>query len=120
MWGIVVTAANVSDVRGAELVFAALKGKVARLELVKADSAYQGERVQEAVAALNARLEITEKLADQKGFVVVSQRWVIERTLSWGGKFRRLSKDYEFLPNSSETMFRLAMISRMTRFLKPP
>jgi transposase len=39
--------------------------------------------------------------------------WVVERTFAWLGKYRRLSKDYEFLPQSSETMIYLAMIRLM-------
>ena len=52
-------------------------------------------------------------------FVVVPQRWVVERTLGWLGRYRRLSKDYEELPNSSEAMVHLAMINLMLHRLAP-
>jgi putative transposase len=52
-------------------------------------------------------------------FTVVKRRWVVERTFSWLDGYRRLSKDYEYLPASSEAMIRLAMINLMIHRLKP-
>ena len=52
-------------------------------------------------------------------FVVLPRRWVVERTFGWLGKYRRLSKDYETLPSSSETMIYSAMINLMIHRLKP-
>ena len=52
-------------------------------------------------------------------FKVVKRRWVVERTFSWLDGYRRLSKDYEYLPQSSEAMIRLAMINLMVHRLKP-
>ncbi len=62
-------------------------------------------------------LEIVEKPKEHKGFVVVKQRWVVERTFAWLGKCRRLSKDYEQNPRSSEAWVYLAMIGLMVRRL---
>ena len=56
---------------------------------------------------------------DLHRFVVLPRRWVVERTFGWLGKYRRLSKDYETLPYSSETMIYLAMINLMIHRLKP-
>jgi putative transposase len=50
-------------------------------------------------------------------FAVVPRRWVVERTFGWLGRFRRLSKDYEFLPASSEAVIYLAMVQILTRRL---
>jgi putative transposase len=50
-------------------------------------------------------------------FAVVPRRWVVERTFGWLGRFRRLSKDYEFLPVTSEAVIYLAMIQILTRRL---
>ena len=50
-------------------------------------------------------------------FAVVPRRWVVERTFGWLGRFRRLSKDYEFLPATSEAVIYLAMIQILTRRL---
>ena len=64
-------------------------------------------------------LNIVKKLDDQKGFVVLPMRWIVERTLAWLSKNRRLSKDYEFEPKSSEAMIKWAMIALMVRRLAP-
>ena len=52
-----------------------------------------------------------------RGIEVLPHRWVVERTFAWLGKYRRLSKDYEFLPESSEAMIYLAMIRLMLKRL---
>jgi hypothetical protein len=45
--------------------------------------------------------------------------WIVERTFGWFGRYRRLSKDYEHNPKSSETWISIAMIHRMWRFQLP-
>jgi putative transposase len=62
-------------------------------------------------------IEITQRLAT--GFNVIPKRWVVERTLAWLGRSRRLSKDYEALPHMSETMIYLAMTRLMLKRLHP-
>jgi putative transposase len=52
-------------------------------------------------------------------FTVLKRRWVVERTFAWLDMYRRLSKDYEYLPESSEAMIQLAMINLMAHRLKP-
>jgi putative transposase len=51
--------------------------------------------------------------------VVVPKRWVVERTFAWLGRYRRLSKDYEVLTETSEAMIQMAMIHIMVRRLEP-
>ena len=51
------------------------------------------------------------------GFLLLPKRWVVERTFAWLGRYRRLAKDYEYLPQTSETMIRVAMIHLMVRRL---
>ncbi|MCW5242607.1 transposase, partial [Synechocystis sp. PCC 6803] len=53
----------------------------------------------------------------QKGFEVLPRRWVVERTFAWFGRYRRLSKDYEYLPTTSETMLYVAMVHLMLQRL---
>jgi putative transposase len=54
---------------------------------------------------------------DAKGFVLLPKRWVVERTLGWLMHCRRLVRDYEVLPETSETFIYLAMIRIMVRRL---
>lgn len=56
---------------------------------------------------------------DQRGFVVLPRRWVVERTLGWLGRYRRLSKDYEERPASEEAIILIAMINLMVHRLEP-
>jgi putative transposase len=53
-----------------------------------------------------------------KGVVVLPKRWMVERTFSWIGKFRRHSKDYERNPDSSKAMIHIAMTIRMLKLLE--
>jgi putative transposase len=62
-------------------------------------------------------LEIVKRSADIKGFQVLPRRWVVERTFGWLGRYRRLSKDYEGLPETSEALIYAAMIHLMVRRL---
>jgi len=52
-----------------------------------------------------------------RGFHVLKRRWVVERTFSWIGRYRRMSKDYEYKMSSSECMVRLTMIRLMLKRL---
>ncbi len=58
-----------------------------------------------------------EKLGDQVGFQVLPKRWIVERTFAWLNRQRRLSKDYERLPATSEAFIYVAMIRLMVKRL---
>jgi putative transposase len=90
-----------------------------RLVKLWAHSNYGGTLVEWVAGRFGCVLEIVKPLADQKGFVVQPKRWIVERTLAWLGKCRRLSKDYECNPKSSEAWIDLAMIGLMVRRLAP-
>ncbi|HYX35271.1 MAG TPA: transposase, partial [Oligoflexus sp.] len=62
-------------------------------------------------------LEIVKRSDDEKGFKVLPMRWIVERTFGWLGRNRRLSKDYERLPSSSEAFVYIGMIRLMLRRL---
>jgi putative transposase len=62
-------------------------------------------------------LEITKRPDTAKGFEVIPKRWIVERTLGWFNRYRRLSKDYEFLPETSEAVIYVVMIHLMIRRL---
>jgi putative transposase len=116
---VVVHAANIQDRDGAKLVLRKLVGRFSRLSLIWADGGYAGKLIEWAAEFGHWVLEIVERFKDAKGFAVLPRRWVVERTFSWLGKYRRLSKDYESLTFSSETMIQLAMINLMIHRLKP-
>ncbi len=117
---VVVHAADVQDREGARLVLERLANKFRRLRLVWADGGYAGQLV-EWVRAVRKRdklrLEIVKRSDDVAGFVVVPKRWIVERTFAWLYRCRRLSKDYEYLTSTSETMIQVAMINLMVRRL---
>jgi putative transposase len=62
-------------------------------------------------------LEIVRRPKGVKGFQRLPWRWIVERTFGWLGRYRRLSKDYEYLTQTSEAMIRVAMIHLMVRRL---
>lgn len=62
---------------------------------------------------LGVKLEIIKRNDNVKGFKVLPKRWIVERTLGWIGRYRRLSKDYERQCETEESWIRLAMISIM-------
>lgn len=116
---VVVHAASVQDRDGAEWVLRRLHGCFPRLVKIWADAAYRGRLLEWARRFAGWTLEIVSRTADQKGFQVQPKRWIVERTLGWLGRSRRLSKDYEALPESSETWIYLAMIHLMLKRLDP-
>lgn len=115
--GLVVHGANEQDRDGAKHVLARLNNRFPRLRLIWADGAYRGKLVSWVEQTYQWDLEIVKRNDDVKGFSVLPRRWVVERTFAWLGRYRRLSKDYEELTQSSETMITLAMINLMSRRL---
>lgn len=78
-----------------------------------------GRLVAWAAQRLRLALLIVRKKPGQHGFEVLPRRWVVERTLSWISRCRRLAHDYERLPEHSEAMVKWAMIGLMTRRIAP-
>ena len=141
------TKANLSERTGARQLLAPLAGQFPRLQLVWADQGYTGDLDIWMEEQLGWRLEIVRRtspqeqwekvqavakerrkagastfamwagLSTERGIERLPRRWVVERTFAWLGKYRRLSKDYEFLPESSEVMIYLAMIRLMLKRL---
>jgi len=118
---VVVTAANLSDQAGAKTLFIRLKSQkrwFKRLFLIYTDGTYRGEAfVQWTFDVYDWILEAVLRTDRHKGFHILPKRWVVERTLGWLQWCRRLSKDYEKLPQNSETFIYLAMIRIMLRRL---
>jgi putative transposase len=116
----VITAASVQDRDGAQQLLEVLRHRFARLRLIWADQAYTGDLVAWVWALRPWRrihLVVVKRLEGLKGFHVLPKRWIVERTFGWLNRYRRLSKDYEYLPQTSETMIRVAMIHLMIRRL---
>jgi putative transposase len=101
-------------------MLARLRHQFSRLRVIWADQAYAGQLVT-WVQALRVphpiRLEVGKRAKRPVGFAVSPKRWMVERTLGWLNRSRRLSKDYEYLPGTSETMIRVVMIHLMIRRL---
>jgi putative transposase len=116
---VVVHAANLQDRDGAKLVVAKLKEGFPRLSLIWADGGYAGKLIEWVQEFGHWVLQIVKRNDDLHRFVVLPRRWVVERTFAWFGKYRRLSKDYETLTETSETMIYLAMTNLMIHRLKP-
>ncbi len=64
---------------------------------VLADGAYGGEKLRRAMADAAWWIELVKRSAQAKGFEVIPRRWVVERTIAWINRCRRLAKDYENL-----------------------
>src|SRR5215212_6536294 len=106
-----ITAADVQDRVGAQCLLAGLKPFVPRLKKIWADGAYTGEKLAGWLEEQGEwELQIVERSADTEGFAVLPHRWIVERTLGWLMRNRRLSKDYERLVQSSEAFIEVAMI----------
>ncbi|MBV8270364.1 MAG: transposase, partial [Planctomycetaceae bacterium] len=115
-----VTSAGVQDYHGAKPVLATIRGRCPRLKVVWADAIDEKQWLIEWVRSeCGWELVIIKRSDGEKGFKLLPKRWVVERTFAWLGRSRRLSKDYEKLPETSEVMIRMAMIHIMVRRLEP-
>jgi transposase len=115
----VVHPADIQDRDGGVLVLSTLFGMYPFLLKLFADGGYQGPQFHSAVAAILPQLsvEIVKRSDRAKGFEVLPKRWVVERTLAWLGRCRRLAKDFENLTRNAVAFLRLASIRLMLRRL---
>jgi len=115
---VAVTAANVSDGKGACVLLDRMpQDKFPRLEGVCGDGRYNEKVFEARLRGRHLALHIKTRPPNSKGFVLIKQRWVVERTFAWMNCHRRLSKDYEKTVRSSETRVKIAAISMMLRRL---
>jgi putative transposase len=117
---VMVLAANIQDRDGGWKVLSAIHEMYPSIIKVWADGAYAGDLVRRAREELHIDVEIVKKPPDVHAFQVLPRRWVVERTLGWLNRERRLSKDYERLPITTEAWVNVAMIRLMTRRLSRP
>jgi transposase len=118
----IVHSADVQDRDGGALLMASLFGAFPFLVRLYADGGYQGPEFQSAMKRILTRvdLEIVKRLGHAKGFVVLPKRWIVEPTLAWLGRCRRLAKDWECLNRKALAFLRLASIRLMLRKLSNP
>ena len=116
---VAVPPANLQDRDGAKLVLAKLAGRYPRLWLLWADGGYAGTLLPWALVAAGVVIAIVAKPAAGKGFSVLPKRWIVERTVAWLGRSRRLRQDDEALPETSEARIRIALIHLMLKRLAP-
>jgi putative transposase len=119
---VVVSAADVQDRDGARLLAHAVRlygPHLPRLSLVWADAAYGGQLVEDLRQLMGWEVAVVKRSNTQPrtAFAVQPHRWIVERTFSWFGGFRRLSKDYEYELESSEAMIYAAMSHLLLRRL---
>ena len=117
---VVVHSAAIQDRDGAKQVLTGCHEQFPRLEKVWVDQGYRGQLVNWAKSECGLTIEVVQKTPEQqdkKGFAVQAHRWVVERTFAWLGRYRRLAKDYDLLPQTSETWVYLAMTHLMLKRL---
>ena len=90
--------------------------------MIWADGGYSGSPMINWVFDLAGWVfEVVKRSDNVKGFQLLPRRWVVERTFAWLGRYRRLSKDYEVLPQTSEAFIYAAMVDLMlTRLARNP
>ena len=112
-------AADIQDRDGGVLVIATLFGLFPFLLKLYADAGYQGPQFQRALLRVmrQVNLEIVKRSDTAKGFVVLPKRWIVERTIGWLNRCRRLAKDWECLNRSALAFLRWSSIRLMLRKL---
>jgi len=109
--------ADLQDRDGLALVGTHIRRRLPWLGHLFADAGYQGAVAAAAAARERLTLEIVKRPAGQRGFAVVTRRWVIERSFAWLSRNRRLAKDFERLIEASTAMVALAIIQLLVRRL---
>ncbi len=115
----IVHAADIQDRDGGVLVMATLFGMYPFLLKLYADAGYQGPRFQGALLRVvrQVNVEIVKRSDAAKGFIVLPKRWIVERTIGWLNRCRRLAKDWECLNRSALAFLRWSSIRLMLRRL---
>lgn len=113
-----VSPANASDRQESVGLFEKVLEGLPTVRKVWADKAYEGGSIEEWLRErYSVGLEVVARAPGAVGFEVLPRRWVAERTFGWMGRNRRMSKDYEFLPQTSEVLVYVTMIRLMLKRL---
>jgi transposase len=114
----IVHPADVQDRDGAPDLLASVRDAFPWLRHVFADGGYAGDKLKDALADLGDwTIEIVKRSDSAQGFVLLPRRWVVERTLAWLNRNRRLAKDVEATIESSVTWLYIASVKLMSRRL---
>jgi putative transposase len=119
---VAVTAASYDDGTSAPIALGRLTAEhLTRLKVIWGDGKYNNRSLDRWLAANGApyKVEVVSRPPGSQGFAKLPRRWVVERTNAWHGRYRRHSRNYEWLTESSESMIKVSSIHRMLRFLKP-
>lgn len=118
----IVHAAHIQDRDGGILLLAALGERFPALAKLFAEGASQGPVFRQALAKVlpHLLLEIITRSDQSKGFTVLPKRWIVERTIAWLNRCRRLAKDFENLTRHAVAFVHLASIRLMLRKLCNP
>ena len=110
--------ADIQDRDGAVLVIEAIHQLFPWLRHLFADSVYNGRNLGDALAKFgNWTIEIVKRAADAAGFKLLPRRWVVERTLAWLNRNRRLAKDFEASISSAKAWVYIASVQLLIRRL---
>jgi transposase len=114
-----VHSADIQDRDGGILVMSTLFGMYPFLEKLYADSAYQGQKFALAIREISERIcvEIVKRSDAAKGFKILPKRWIVERSIAWLNRCRRLAKDWECLNRNGLAFLRWASVRLMLRKL---
>jgi transposase len=116
--GAVVHTADVQDRDGAPAVLERVRYAFPWLRHVFADAAYSGQKLEVALASLGQwTLEIVRRSEFTKGFTLLPRRWVVERTIAWLNRNRRLAKDFEATIESAQAWLMIASVKLLARRL---
>lgn len=117
---VVVHPNSIQDRDGARDVLRQARQRFPFIETIFADAGYQGPKMKKTVASTGAwRLEIVKR-TDSHRFVVLPKRWIVERTLAWISRNRRLARDFERYGQTVAAFVHLAMIRIMLKRLTRP
>lgn len=118
----IVHPANIQDRDGGIALLTVLADRFPLLAKLFADGAYQGPQFRHGVAKVRPPLatEIVTRSDQTKGFVALPKRWIVERTLAWLNRNRRLAKDFENRTRYALAFLYLASIRLMSRKLCNP
>jgi len=116
----VIHPADIQDRDGGILVLEALFNRYPMLRKLFADAGYQGPKFRDGAKQVRPELDVEIVKRSDPGFNVLPKRWVVERTLAWLGRCRRLAKDFECLTRTALAFLRWASVRLMLRKLCNP